>query len=279
MGQFAFVITRIVAPAIGGLAAAALGLGALFGLIGLAGVVVAIATWLVRVAPNPRPATPTDPGRALVEGLRYSAVTSGVRQPLLVLGAVSIFGLSFQVVLPIYAVERLVLDSQGYGLMLAVMGVGALVASLPLAYLDAVTARRAVFAAAIGVAGGVLALALTTSAPLAFLLVGVAGAASNAALSSASVALQHAVHGDLRARVLGLQAALFQGGQGIGGYGMGLATEALGVVAALVGGAAIVGAATLVLWPTWRTTPPPGSDATPPPNRAPVDRARPAARG
>jgi MFS family permease len=278
MGQFAFVVTRIVAPAIGGLLAATLGLGSLFGLIGLAGLVVAIATYLVRVAPSSAPGSGSDPGRALVEGLRYSAVTSGVRQPLLLLGAVSIFGLSFQVVLPIYAVERLALDSQGYGLLLGVMGVGALVASLPLAYLDPIAARRTVLVASIGVAGGVLVLALTTFAPLAFLVVGVAGAASNAALSSASVVLQHAVHGDVRARVLGLQAALFQGGQGIGGFGMGLATEALGIVAALVWGALLVGISTLVLWPTWRATPPePDPDA--PPSRAPADRARPAGRG
>jgi predicted MFS family arabinose efflux permease len=183
------------------------------------------------------------------------------------------------VVLPIYAVERLALDSQGYGLLLGVMGVGALVASPPLAYLDAVAARRTVLVASIGVAVAVLVLALTTFAPLAFLVVGVAGAASNAALSSASVVLQHAVHGDLRARVLGLQAALFQGGQGIGGYGMGLATESLGIVTALVWGALLVGLSTLVVWPTWRATPPPGSDATAPPSRAPAGPARPRAPG
>ena len=265
MGQFAFVITRIVAPAIGGLVAAALGLGALFGLIGLAGVVVAVATYFVRVPPNPPPANPADPRRALVDGLRYAAATGGVRQALLLLGAVSIFGLSFQVVLPLYAVEQLLLDSQGFGLLLAVMGIGALVASVPLAYLDEVSARRGVFIASAAIAGAMLVLALTTFVPLAFLLVGVAGAASNGALGGASVVVQHGVRGDLRARVLGIQAALFQGGQGIGGLGMGLATEAFGVVTAIAGGAIVVAVATLAVWPAWRATPESPSPGSPPP--------------
>ena len=288
MGQFAFVITRIVAPAIGGLVAAGLGLGALFGLIGLAGVVVAVATYFVRVPPAQR-STPAeaaaaarDPGRALADGLRYAAATNGVRQALLLLGVVSIFGLSFQVVLPVYAVDHLLLDSQGFGLMLAVMGVGALVASVPLAYLDEVSARRGVFVASVAVAGAILALALTPFVPLAFLLVGVAGAASNAALSSASVVVQHGVRGELRARVLGIQAALFQGGQGIGGLAMGLVTEAFGVIVAFVGGALVVAAATVVVWPTWRATPasaPPPGEPPPssPPSASPPSSPRPAA--
>jgi predicted MFS family arabinose efflux permease len=274
MGQFAFVITRIVAPAIGGLVAAGLGLGALFGLIGLAGVVVAVATYFVRVPPAQHPTVAAaaaaaqaaaDPARALADGLRYAAATDGVRQALLLLGAVSIFGLSFQVVLPVYAVDHLLLDSQGFGLMLAVMGIGALVASVPLAYLDEVSARRGVFVASAAVAGAILALALTSLVPLAFLLVGVAGAASNAALSSASVVIQHHVRGELRARVLGIQAALFQGGQGIGGLGMGLVTEAFGVIIAFVGGALLVAAATIVVWPTWRARP----ASSPPPEEPP----------
>jgi predicted MFS family arabinose efflux permease len=79
------------------------------------------------------------------------------------------------------------------------------------------------------------------------------------------VAIQDAVDGPVRARVLGLQAALFQGGQGIGGLFMGLATDRWGVVVTLLAGAAIVAivtAATLVAWPRPRPAPrlaqPPG---------------------
>lgn len=252
MGQLAFVTTRIVGPAIAGLVVATAGLGALFALIGLAGVVVAVATYAVRVPfPTEREAATRSPRRALADGLRYALLTSGVRQPLLLLGAVSIFGLSFQVVLPLFAVDQLRLDDHEFGLMLAMMGIGALVASVPMAYLSAAGARRALLLASATTAVSIVALSVATVAPVAFALVAVAGAASNVALSSASVALQDAVHGPLRARVLGLQAALFQGGQGIGGLLMGIATDGVGVVSAMIGGALLVGLATVAMWAAW----------------------------
>jgi MFS family permease len=257
MGQMAFVVTRILGPAVAGLVAAEAGLGALFALIGLAGVVVAVATWRVRVAGTPPAPAGRSPWRSLVEGLRYSAATNGVRQPLLLLGAVSIFGLSFQVVLPLYAVDQLALDRHEFGLMLAVMGIGALVATVPMAWLQPAGARRALIGSSTAVAVAVGALTITSHVPVAFAIVAIAGAASNIALSSASVALQDAVDGAVRARVLGLQAALFQGGQGIGGLLMGLATEAVGVGPAMLGGAVIVGLTTFVLVLAWPLQPVP----------------------
>ena len=253
LGQLGFTTTRIVGPAVAGLVVAAAGLAAVFAFIGLAGVVVAIGTYAVRAAyVEPRVASGRSPWGALVDGLRYSAARRDVRQPLLLLGAVSIFGLSFQVVLPLYAVDHLGLDRHQFGLMLAVMGIGALLASVPMAYLTPAGARRALLGSSAAVGLTIAALTVTSLIPLAFIIVALAGAASNIALSSASVALQDAVDGFVRARVLGLQAALFQGGQGIGGLLMGLATDELGVIVAMAGGAVVVGVATawmVFAWP------------------------------
>jgi MFS family permease len=266
LGQVGFTTTRIVGPAVAGAIAAGPGLAALFAAIGLAGVAVAIATWAVRAAYREPPAAPgRSPWGAMLDGLRYAAATNGVRQPLLLLGAVSIFGLSFQVVLPLYAVGQLGMGREEFGLLLASMGIGALVAAVPMAYLTPGSARRALLVSSGGVAVAIGALTATTLVPLAFGAVALAGAASNVALSSASVAIQDAVDGPVRARVLGLQAALFQGGQGIGGLFMGLATDQWGVVVTLLGGAAIVAlvtAVTVVAWPRPRAVPrlaqPPG---------------------
>jgi len=252
LGQVGFTTTRIVGPAAAGAIAAGPGLAALFVAIGLAGIVVAVATWAVR-ARYREPIVPTgrSPRRALVDGLRYAAATRGVREPLLLLGAVSVFGLSFQVVLPLYAVDRLGLDREEFGLLLATMGIGALLAAIPMAYLTADGARRALLVSSGAVAVAIGGLTGTTIVPVAFVAVALAGAASNVALSSASVALQYAVDGPVRARVLGLQAALFQGGQGIGGLLMGLATDEFGVVAAMVAGGLTVAVATTVTVVAW----------------------------
>jgi predicted MFS family arabinose efflux permease len=252
LGQMAFTLTRIIGPAIAALVAAGPGLAWLFTLIGLAGVVVAIATFGVRVSSPPRDdSTVGSPRRALVDGLRYAASRRSIRQPLLLLGAVAVFGLSVQVVLPLYTVDHLGLNEAEFGLLLAVMGVGALLASIPLAYLRPRDARLALLGASVAVSVCVTGLAWTNLVPVAFLLSGVLGAASNVALSGASVVLQYAVDTGVRARVLGLQAAVFQGGQGLGGLLMGLATDELGIVTTMLVGAIIVGLSTLVLWLGW----------------------------
>jgi MFS family permease len=252
LGQTAFTLTRILGPALAGIVAAGPGLGALFALIGLAGVVVAVATWIVRVASPARRPDRGSPGRALVEGLRHAATVRDLRQPLILLGAVSVFGLSVQVILPVYAVERLGLAEHEYGLLLAVTGIGALVATVPLAYLRPASARAVLLAASFAVAAAVAAMAWTTNVALAIALVAALGAASTVALSAASIVVQYAVAGEVRARVLGLQAALFQGGQGIGGLLLGLSADAFGVVAAMLAGALAVAIATALVrlgWP------------------------------
>jgi MFS family permease len=242
LSQSAFTITRIVGPAVAALIAAGPGLGPLFATIGLAGVVVAVATTAVRVGDGPRVARATGwPRQALLEGLRHAASERDIRQALVLLGAVSVFGLSVQVILPVYAVDHLGLSEPEYGILLAVTGIGALIATLPLAYLRLAWARTVLLLAGLAVALTVAALASTTSVPVAILLTGILGAASTIALSGASIVVQYAVAGEIRARVLGIQAALFQGGQGIGGLLLGLAAETYGVVAAMLAGA-LVGA-------------------------------------
>ena len=183
-----------------------------------------------------------------MEGLRYSWAAVDVRRPLILLGSVAIFGMSFQAILPIYAVDQLRIPEHDFGLMLAFMGVGALLASIPLAFVRPVRARTTMVIGAALVAATVGALAVTDVASVAFPLAAVAGAAGNLFLGSVSIVLQDTVDGDVRARVLGLQAALFQGGLGIGGLAMGLATESVGLMTTMATGAVIVGLATVGMW-------------------------------
>jgi MFS family permease len=257
LGQTSFTLTRILGPAIAGLVVAGSGLAALFAAIGLAGVVVAVATSAVRgAAPRPAVRPGTSPVAALAEGLRHAASERDIRQPLILLGAVSIFGLSVQVILPVYAVERLGLADADYGLLLAVTGIGALVASVPLAYIRPAAARAALLGASAVVAATVAALALTTNVALAVGLVGTIGAASTIALTGASIVVQYGVAGSVRARVLGIQAALFQGGQGVGGLLLGVTADAYGVVTAMLAGAVVVAVATAIVrlgWPASST--------------------------
>ena len=253
LGSAALSATRIVGPAVAGIVTATAGLAPLFVLIAGAAVVTAAAMFTVRrFARDATPVKPTASVReALVAGLRYALGTPRIRGPLWLLGVTAVFGLSIQAILPIFAIGQLGLDPSQYGSMLAVMGVGAIISAGPMAFIRPVHARRVMLAGALVLSIAVAALAVTRFVPVAFALTIMLGAAGSVTLGSVSIAIQDVVHDHLRARVLGLQAALFQGGIGLGGVAMGLATERVGVETTMVAGASVVGLgaiATALIW-------------------------------
>ena len=68
------------------------------------------------------------------EGVSYAVRTPAVLWPLVLLGGISIFGLNFQTLLPLFARNTLHLDAHGYGALYAVMGIGSLTGSMSLAF-------------------------------------------------------------------------------------------------------------------------------------------------
>lgn len=257
LAQTALTTTRIIGPALAGIVTATLGLVPLFMLIAVLGVVTAVSMFTVRrFATEPTPVEPAvSVRRALAVGLRYGLATPSVRGPLWLLGTTSIFGLSFQTILPIYAIDRLGLDGSQFGAMLAVMGIGAIMSAGPMAFIRPEHARRVMVVSAMVVAGSVAALALTEIVPVAFGLAMIAGSAASVTLGSVTVAIQDVVPGHLRSRVLGLQAALFQGGLGLGGVVMGFATDRVGVELTMLVGAVIVGSVAVATAWVWRRSP------------------------
>ncbi len=254
LSQAALTSTRIVGPAVAGVVTATLGLVPLFVLIAAAGCITAVSMSTVRrYARDPEPLEPlVSVRRALADGFRYGLATPSIRGPLWLLGVASICGLSFQTILPVYATDRLGLDASQFGLMLALMGVGAILSAGPLAFIRPEHARQVMLVSAAIVSVSVAALAITQVVPIAFGLAMVTGSAGSVILGSVSVALQEAVPGPLRSRILGLQAALFQGGLGLGGMVMGFATDRVGIDLTMFAGAAIVGLMTLLTALAWR---------------------------
>jgi MFS family permease len=142
---------------------------------------------------------------AMVEGLRYVQ-----RRPALVLllalsAVLAVFGRSFSQLLPIFARDVLKVGPEGYGLMLALPGLGTLLAGFGLAggghYLD----RRALIVGAqLGVVVTLIAFALSRSFPISLALLGVNGFAATAFGAVAATILQTESEGHLRGRVMSL---------------------------------------------------------------------------
>jgi MFS family permease len=132
-----------------------------------------------------------------------------------VIGFVSTFGMNFNVVLPVMAARVLNVGPNGFGLLYAAMGAGALISALTVATLARPRLRVLVGGGLVlGVAE--LVLASTTSFPIALAAVFFCGAGAIAATASANSLVQITVPGALRGRVMSVYTTVFSGSTPIG---------------------------------------------------------------
>ncbi len=124
---------RIIGPAIAGILVAAIGEGWCFFANGVSYIAVIVGLLLMNIAPA---ATRMREGSAvshIVEGFRFAARTVPIRSLLLLLGLVSITGMPYAVLMPIFADKIFHAGARGLGILMGFSGVGALMGALTLA--------------------------------------------------------------------------------------------------------------------------------------------------
>src|SRR6185295_19092689 len=143
--------------------------------------------------------------------------------------------------LPVVAAGSLHLGSAGYGLMLGMVGIGAVAGALVIPRLRArVGSARLVTAAMVVTAVAIVVVATVSNA----VLVGIAllpiGGAWIAVMSSLNSGLQLALPNWVRARGLAYYLVVFQGAQALGGVLWGVVADATSVTVALLVAAAVL---------------------------------------
>jgi MFS family permease len=225
-------LARVVGPAIGGVLIATTGVGVCF-LINAASFIVVIWTLLRLDRSAITPSTPLVRGKGqLREGLRYVARTPELGIPLLMMALAGVFAFEFQVTLPVLAKQALDQGSEGFGLMTAAMGVGAVGGGLLVAARGKTGLRPLTIAAA---AFGVVLLlaAMAPTLPLALGALVLVGWGSVTFMAIGNTTLQLAAAPEMRGRVMSLWFVAFQGSTPIGGpllgWGMGWAGARVGL--------------------------------------------------
>jgi len=178
--------------------------------------------------------------RSLHEGLTYVRHNPAIFGVLSLVGISSIFGFSYLTLLPLFAGKVLNAGAQGYGMLMAGAGVGALSAALFLASLG--NYQRKGFLLTLGNFIFPVALIFFSISPYFWLswlcLVGVgAGLITQNAL--ANTLIQSNVPDHLRGRILSLYTLMLLGMQPIGGLQIGSAARLLGPQEALAISASI----------------------------------------
>ena len=250
----AFNAARVVGPGVAGLVIAHFGIALAFLFNGLSFLAVLIALFWIKAEglPVERHAAPMY--QEIREGLSYAW-----RSPLvsLLLGQllfVALFVINFQVLVPLLAKDVLQQGAGGFGLLMSVYGLGALLGALAMAvYTRGGRPPRAQLVSPRGVLSqaSMAMRAAGTSIGLAGLLLFIAGVAQINFSAATNVSLQTLVPDGLRGRVMSLYVTVFNGSMPLGSFFIGSVAEGFGALNAfLVGG--VLGLISMVVIHTWR---------------------------
>jgi MFS family permease len=218
--------SRVIGPAIAGLIIAVAGTGVCFVLNAVS--FLAVLAALASIRPSELHHVDHDPGVRLVEGTRRALAfvwhEPELRLVLSVVTIVSLVGFNFHVLVPLLASDTLHVGPEGFGLLSASFGLGALAGALATATFRAASWRLfAIGGAAFGVVA--VALAPVESAVLAGILLFAAGIAFTLFTANANALVQLGSPDRLRGRLIGLYLFAFAGVAPLGGLFAGWLAE------------------------------------------------------
>ena len=240
---------RVVGPAVAGFFMAHVGMTWCFLLNGLSFIAVIVGLLLMRLPRFVPPAEPASTGRHVLEGFAYVAGHRRIRILLLLFGVVGIFGWSYSVLLPAYAMDILHVGEGGYSALLSANGLGALLGALTVAtYGNRVRPRLMILGGLWLFSAMLLLLAFVRWYPLVLLCMGVGGWGMLIYFSTTNTLIQTSVSDEMRGRVMGIWALVFGGMMPIGGLESGFLSQAVGVPWTVAVGAMVCAGAGLVTW-------------------------------
>src|SRR6202035_4900621 len=208
---------RVVVPAIAGFAIAWIHEGWCFFLNGVSFVAVILALLAMRI-PKTEPKVPEgSPLRNFLEGFRFAMKDLPIRSALLLLSALSLFGLQYSVFLPVFARDVLHHDAKGFGLLMSAAGVGAVLGALQFAprtsYKDL---ARWIAAMSVIVSVCLIGFSQSTVFWVSAALLFVIGFAATSQMAASNTTVQNRVPDELRSRLMAVYATMFMGVQPIG---------------------------------------------------------------
>lgn len=231
---------RVVGPAIAGLLVAAIGEGWCFFLNGVSYVAVVMGLLLMNPRPGPRSASEGSPLSRIAEGFGFVARVAPIRDLLLLLGLISLSGMPYAVLMPIFADQVLHAGVRGLGILMGASGVGALVGALVLASRRQVRGLGRWVAWGAGMFGvSLLAFSLSRLFWLSVVVLIPAGFAMLVQTAASNTLIQAMVPDALRGRVMAAYSMMFMGMAPLGALLAGILAGKLGAPTAVaVGGVA-----------------------------------------
>jgi len=230
---------RVVGPAVAAILVTKIGEGSCFAVNAVSYVAVIIGLLLMNVRSVHR-AGKNSPIEDIIEGFRWANKTKVIRSLLLLIGLVSLVGMPYTVLMPVFADKILHGGARALGILMGVTGVGALLGALTLASKTGVKGLgRWVAITCAGFGVSIFLFSFSRMFWLSALLLLPAGYSMMLQMACSNTLIQTMVPDQLRGRVMALYSMMFMGMAPFGAlFGGALAQRAGAPITVTVGGVA-----------------------------------------
>lgn len=233
LNNSAMNLTRIIGPAVAGFLIVFVGTSGVFYLISVIYVLSALSMLMVRVEDAPGKASSKSVGKDIFDGLRYVFADVNLRGLIVMAFLPSLFGFTLFALLPVWGREALGVNSADLGLLMTMMGVGALIGTLGLASVRRFN-RRGELLLVLGVVWGITLAGMANSQiyPVAMPFLVAIGLISAVYMSMNMTLAQLTAAPEMRGRVMSVMMMTF-GLMPLGSMPFGWAAEYIGTANAL----------------------------------------------
>lgn len=222
-------LARVLGPSLAGILIALIGEGWCFLLNGVSYVAVIGCLLAMRLRPQEATKSVGDIWGGFREGLRYAYNSPSIRPILILLAFVSVIGMPYAALMPVYARDILLGDSRTLGFLMGATGLGAITAAIYLASRQRVLGLEKMLAmAATCMGSGLIAISFIREFWVAIPFMYLIGIGMISQIACTNTILQTLVDEDKRGRVISLYVASFVGMLPFGNLVTGTLASAIG---------------------------------------------------
>lgn len=233
-----FNTARVLGPALAGFLFALIGPAGCFALNGASYLAVICGLWLIRS--GHRVSSQGNPWQELKVGLGYVRSRRDISRLMLVVAAFSIFGMPYAVLMPVFARDILHLHARGFGLMMTMVGLGAIIGAIGLATFSQMKKRgKYVLVSGLVFVAALAVFAISHNRYLSLICLPVIGFTMVSQVATINTIIQGLVPDELRGRVMSFFTLVFMGMMPIGSFIAGNIAGRFGAPAALLVGAVV----------------------------------------
>ncbi len=207
-----FNAARLIGPSVAGMLILVVGEGMCFLINGLSFIAVIIALYAIKVAPREVKKSGAAVWEELKQGVVYAFGFAPIRAILMLLALMSLMGISYAILMPVFATKVLHGSALTLGFLMSAAGFGALIGAIYLAWRKSVVGLNQIIVYASFVFGvGLIAFALSRTLWLSLFMLVLTGFGFMVQSAASNTILQTIVDDDKRGRVMSLFAMSFMG--------------------------------------------------------------------